>query len=481
MSKSHGCCSRRLTRDEKSSLKRKIQTIGFLFTTVWAGAIILYIILPSIQPKNQNQQSNEGSINQGSNSQATISQDNLFIGTQAIIDPNWESYRIAPYAGHEYSEERYDMLSEFRDGIASTGSNHFKFKLSYNSCKSYKLPSCMDKRVSSLTELSKAPEISATLADPRFRWYHIWTYSYNIPNIMAKEYTQELIDQEFNETYDWAVHILNTYQNTSKVFFVGNWEGDWELMWASGCRQEGKYNFDCIPSRENIDKYIRWARTRQSAIDLAKATVNVEGVDIFYYIEFNLEHHNYWPHPISPYLARPTILNSVVPAVNPDFLSYSSYMSTNKYMNHRRPLFNQTQVDQSFSNILDYAESKLQDKGGNHFEVMGEDSKRIFIGEFGIMRRDDPALFVPTAAHIFRAALEWGCSFILYWEIYDNYSNTEPLVPIGTKSLADPNPLLQFFNKWSEEARQFVNEEKPSSKDLRLWAVQWFASVTETE
>ena len=158
--------------------------------------------------------------------------DNYFIGTQAIVAPGWNSYRVAPYEAHSYGEPGFDMLSEFRESVALTGSNHFKFKLSSNVCKSYQL-NCQDSEISSLRELSEVPEVADTFADPRFRWYHLWMYSYNLPKVLKATHTQQLLKNEFEETYEWAVHMLQTYQGSNKVFFVGNWEGDWELMWST--------------------------------------------------------------------------------------------------------------------------------------------------------------------------------------------------------------------------------------------------------
>jgi hypothetical protein len=299
-----------------------------------------------------------------------------------------------------------------REGVADTGMNHFKFKLAPNTCISYQLP-CDDSEISSLTELSQVPEIAATLSDPNLKWYHIWGYSYNLPKKLNEAFTDEQMDAEYIEVYNWAKHMLQTYSNTGKVFFLGNWEGDWELMGSSGCVSNGVYNFDCAPSDEVVEKYIKMTSTRQAAINDAKADFGTEGVNIFFYIEFNLAESNYKNHPTISGEQRPTMLNSVVPAVNPDFLSFSSYKSTNAYMDHTGQNFDQQAVDESFWSLLDYAESKLSSTSTDMSVVLGDTTRRVFIGEFSPVNSRDPSLFVPSAAQVFRAALQWGCPFVL--------------------------------------------------------------------
>jgi hypothetical protein len=399
---------------------------------------------------------------------------NFFAGSQAIVGPSWDSYRISPYAGHDYSEPGYDMLTELREGVALAGMNQFKFKLSPSSCESYHMQCAGKDQGFTLDKLAKEPEMADTFADPRFKWYHIWMYSFNMPKHLDAnvDYTDELLAAEYQETYDWAVHMLVTYEGTGKTFFVGNWEGDWELMWASGCKTSLGYNFKCVPSNENIDKYIRWSQTRKRAIDDAKAAVDATGVTIFHYIEFNLGDQNFDNHPTDASKPRPTILNSVVPYVNPDYVSYSSYQSTNRYVNHEGKWFDQEATDKIFWDVLDYAESMLS-QTETDFSVMGDLTKRIFVGEFGPGIATESTLARSTAAQVFRASLQWGCPFVLQWQTYDNHS-TVPLVPRGSYDLYTFTPVRKLFMDWNVAARVYVEDKNPSSDQLRLWAVDWF-------
>ncbi len=400
---------------------------------------------------------------------------NFFIGTQAIVAPTWSGYRVSPYAGRAYTESGFDMLTEFREGVAATGMNHFKFKLSPNVCASYKL-SCNDRDISSLTQLPQVTQVAATLRDSRFKWYHIWGYSYSLPNKLSEPFTQTQVNAEYTEIYNWAAHLLQTYRNTGKVFFLGNWEGDWELLGASGCSSGSVYDLSCAPSQAVIDKYIKWTTTRQQAINAAKRDFGTQGVNVFFYIEFNLGDENFADHPSRSGVPRPTILNSVVPSVNPDFVSYSSYKSTNKYMDHTGQWFNQTRVDGNFWAVLNHAQSKLTSTSTDLRMVLGDMTKRVFIGEFSPVNTRDASLFASSAAEVFRAALQWGCPFILHWALYGNDSFATPLIPSSSTGISTFTPLRQLFKDWNDAAKAYVTKNNPTQNQLRVWAIEWFKS-----
>jgi hypothetical protein len=108
---------------------------------------------------------------------------------------------------------------------------------------------------------------------------------------------------------------------------------------------------------------------------------------------------------------------------------------------------------------------------------MGDLTKRVFVGEFGPHISTEPRLARTTTAEVFRASLQWGCPFVLQWETYDNHS-TVPLVPRDNYDLYTFTPIRKLFMDWNLAARVYVEENNPSSDELRLWAVDWF---TETQ
>ena len=57
-----------------------------------------------------------------------------------------------------------------------------------------------------------------------------------------------------------ALSRLDTYRDTGKVFLAGNWEGDWVLLGASGCKPNGQFNLTCDPTPTVIDRMVQWVR-----------------------------------------------------------------------------------------------------------------------------------------------------------------------------------------------------------------------------
>jgi hypothetical protein len=403
----------------------------------------------------------------------TAYNDNYFVGSQSIYGAKWDAYRVLPFAGHEYSETGFDMLTEMRESMASAAMNQFKFKLSNTACDSYRLNCAGQDGDFTLKDLAQETEVADTLGDVRFKWYHIWAYSFNMPKPLKRDMTQDERDAEYEEMYELTTHLLETYEDTGKTFYIGNWEGDWELMWASGCRTASGFDMACHPSADVVARYHTWAQIRQNAIDDAKEDMRAKDVHVFHYIEFNLAQENF-----EDGSTRPSILNSIVPYVNPDYLSYSAYKSTNRYINHEGQWFNQGRVDEFFYEVLNYAESKLSETETD-FSVMGDNSKRVFIGEFGPGLATEPTLARTTAAEVIRASLEWGCPFVLQWELYDNLT-TMPLVLRGTEDMhTDFNPIRQLYLDWGLAAREYVRKNRPTSEGLRLFAVDWFTEIQQ--
>lgn len=193
----------------------------------------------------------------------------LMLGTQAIYGPNWRYYNFT----------QHDALTEQRLGIVQMGSNQLKIRLeAHTTCVGYKLD-CGE--IKSLKQLSQVKPVANAFADPNISWYQFWMYSVANPNPLDRDWTEEMVRAEYNETKEWAVHMLETYSGSGKAFMAGNWEGDWMLMGASGCRgKDGKFNMTCDPTPEVIRRMVQWAQIRQQAIQDARHEVNAANVTV---------------------------------------------------------------------------------------------------------------------------------------------------------------------------------------------------------
>jgi hypothetical protein len=193
----------------------------------------------------------------------------------------------------------------------------------------------------------------------------------------------------YQETYDYTRNLLTKYNHSGKRFYLGHWEGDWSLL----PDYDGKKN----PSSVAIQGMIDWYNLRQKAIDAAKADTPHEEVDVYHYAEVNRVRD-------AMDLGMKRVVNSVLPFVAPDYVSYSAYDI------QKLPLH-------EVHRTLDYVASFLAPKAGI-------EGKRVFIGEFGLQARYtnnyDPIEHEKVNREYIVKFMKWGTPFILYWEMYNN-------------------------------------------------------------
>eukprot|EP00927_Polykrikos_kofoidii_P073177 TRINITY_DN69249_c0_g1_i1.p1 TRINITY_DN69249_c0_g1~~TRINITY_DN69249_c0_g1_i1.p1 ORF type:complete len:503 (-),score=77.58 TRINITY_DN69249_c0_g1_i1:130-1581(-) len=451
---------------------------------------------------------------------------NLVVGTQAIYSAHWRAYNFTAAP---------NVLAEQRQVVVDMGGSQLKLKLSGvrpdTTCASYRIRDRECDQAQSLAALAKVPAVAATLALPSVRFYHIWMYTYaSGANWLQRDWTAASLAAEKAEVKELAAHLLSTYEGTGKVFMCGNWEGDWMLMGASGCRNpDGKgYNKSCDPTPEVTQRMVLWGQARQSAFDEAReeyeasresrrlaaissacGSDQAEGVfacaqcrgqtvaavaaagwsseefaawcvgvapsvvsvgdtraRIAYYIEFNLG-----PQAVS---GRPGVINSVLGAVNPDLVSYSSYSTTNAYQTTTDVAI----ADRALHGVLELAATKLANKGGiagDNIRALGF-VRRVFIGEFGSHQPDqgDQVRFVKNVT---RAAVSWGVPFVLYWELYDNDS-TQPIIPRSGETTQLKTWMSTIWAGASDYVQSWRREHSgaaPSAAQLGAW-IAWQCS-----
>lgn len=383
---------------------------------------------------------------------------NYVLGTQAIYGPNWDAYGFTSD----------DALTENAAGIADMGGNQFKLRLAHNSCAGYRIVDC--EGAVSLKTLSQVPAFHHAFQRPSFRWYQVWLYSFASIQTPIGAWSDEASEREYQEVKEWAVHMLETYSGTGKVFMAGNWEGDWMLMYASGnCKlPSGKWNMTCELRQKAIDNMISWGRSRQRAVEDARKEATYHDVDLFYYIEYN--------HGPQALEGRPGVTNSVIPHVNPDLVSFSSYSSTNAF--NTEPS-NVPAVYDRFAAVMDHVNSIIPPKELPSLEALGF-QHRLFIGEFGAGAKQNMATATRFTSRVCHAALKWGVPLALYWEFYYN-AGAAPTVAIIPPS-GKKTPLWHLFNNYFRQARGYVNAyaqghggSTPSAAEFSAWGARYFA------
>ncbi|HBK83684.1 MAG TPA: hypothetical protein DDZ41_08830 [Flavobacterium sp.] len=366
---------------------------------------------------------------------------NFAIGTQTV--------------GSKYQFTKESMLVETAKEIKNMGSNLLKFSMHprYFS-ENYGLPK--NDKINSLTKLATLEPSMKAVLDMDFKYYHIWTYGFSqyTPEPPGKKddtaqikfingYPKKYEKALYREIYDFATHLLKTYNNTGKVFYLGNWEGDWHLR--------SDYDRTKPANPRTVEGMIKWAKTRQKAIDDAKRDFQHSNVQIYNYIEVNL---------VAKALNEPNavvVTNSVVKATNPDYVSYSSYDATNPYKTEEDIKINLTKC-------LNYIESNLKPKAGL------PPGKRVWIGEYGSpsMGHSDEMQNLRSIWTI-KASLEWGTPFVLYWEMYNNEIKEGTGEQVGYWLITDKGvkqPIWHTHHNFYKESKVFLQKYLDENNQL---------------
>ena len=318
----------------------------------------------------------------------------------------------------------------------------------YGSEENYDLP--RDNNIKSLTDLAKENNMKQVL-NMDFKYYQIWAYEFS-------QYTPEpdgvkidtnqiqfingLSDRDsalcYREMYDLTSYLLKTYSGTGKIFMLGNWEADWHLFWD--------YDRTKPANPKTIAGMTRWFRVRQQAIEDAKRNTPHKDVTLYYYIEVNLSD--------LAVKGKDCVINNILPKVNPDFVSFSSYKTTDY------PL-TEAAMDSTLNADLNYIESKMTPKPGI------TDGKRLFIGEYGWpeigqyadqVAHRTPEEINQRAKWVIKSSLKWGCPFILWWEMYNN-ELTKKGVKTGFWLINDKQqktPLYYTHQNFYKEGKDWV-------------------------
>jgi hypothetical protein len=339
------------------------------------------------------------------------------------------------------------------------GSNMIKLELSHNyAVRDY--IKVKNPNLHSLVEVARdEPGYQQVFAMP-FAYYFMWTYPFSSVNKFAPWHGHmdpALLAKEYTEMYDLTCFFLTKYNETGKTFFLGNWEGDWHLL-SGAPKKKDKWLEDANP--DAVPGMIDWLNNRQKAIDDAKRDTPHHNVQVYLYVEVNLVQKSIKEHKIS-------VAQDVIPHTNVDFISYSSYDSTNPDHN----------LHVALPTALDYMQSKLQPKEGLP-------AKRVFVGEYTCLFRTLGAAGQDSRMRdVIATSLKWGTPFVIYWQLYNNVMT--PTGPEGCWLIDDKNvkqPAFYTYQNFYKDSHKFIadfhqkNGADPSTEEFQKFAVQWFSA-----
>ncbi|MHC4180519.1 MAG: hypothetical protein ACYSWU_23715, partial [Planctomycetota bacterium] len=310
-----------------------------------------------------------------------------------------------------------DFLAEGADQILALGSRVIKLYLTVPGAgnpaeRAYPFNSQWPK-AQTLVELAHTPYFRSVFSKP-FTTYILTTYAAGRrEHYWRRGVTDAQAREEQRQFYELARHLLSAYRGTGKTFVLQHWEGDWAIR--------GSFNPKTDPTPQAIDGMIRWLGARQAGVDRARAELGQDGVRVFHATEVNLVK-------IAIRDGRPTVSNRVLPHTRVDLVSYSAW---------------DTQGDpQEFRAALDYIARQVPDRA-----PFGR--RNVYIGEFGLPENDRPLLEVQrTVRNVLSTALDWGCPYVVYWQLYCNEPRSVPTagsVPTADRRPVDSNDDVRGF------------------------------------
>lgn len=312
---------------------------------------------------------------------------------------------------------------------------------------------------SALDLVTRKPDFGQVFGMP-FQNIMLWLYPFS--DTKSGFFKGDIPESEakaiYREIYDFTAYVMKTYSGSGKSFFIGNWEGDWHMT-----KETYDYNMD--PSPETIKGAIEWFNLRQKAIADAVRDTPHHDVHVYYYIELNHVRK-------SMDGGRPTIVNRVLPHIKTDYVSWSSYDITTE-----AAIKGGAEGRQRVFDALDYIEKHLPES-----DVAG---KRVFIGEYGFNLRQVSSAKEQRdcSANIMQWGLEWGCPFILYWELYCNEIEKETGEHRGFWLIdkdGEKQPAWHLHREFLEKANGYVkrfekkNGRLPEQTEYNKSASSWF-------
>lgn len=300
--------------------------------------------------------------------------------------------------------------------------------------------------IETVADIAREDPTARALLEMPFAYVLMWVYTLGggwwHDGLDAREAAAE-----YREMRELTELLLTKYSGTGKTFYLGHWEGDWHL------RNGYDTSSDDAITDTAVQGMVDWLNLRQRAVDDATRETPHYDVRVYHYTEVNLVR--------IAMEGRRSVTNDVLPHTNVDYVSYSAYDSQHDLLP-----------------ALDHIESKLPPKPS----VPG---RRVFIGEYGLPARDRSAEEQrDLALQVARAALEWGCPFALYWEMYNNEVTPEG-EQRGFWMIDDrgvKQPVYHFHREYYRWAHRFVAEHveaeggPPSDESFRRAALEYLAN-----
>lgn len=295
-----------------------------------------------------------------------------------------------------------DFLNEGADQILALGSRVIKVWF-HNPHRSYSFNSKWPE-MNSLVEAAKSPYFRELFDKPMTTYIMMCFSMGRDAGYWRKGVTEEQKLDEQRQFYELTKHLLTTYKGTCKTFILQHWEGDWLIR--------GSYDGNVDPTPEAISGMIEWLNARQAGVNQAREEVGLDGVWVYHAAEVNRVVG-------SMKEGNPNVVNTVLAHTKLDLVSYSAWDATTEY----------PEDSQVFDKVLDFIAANMPDSPdfGN---------RNVYVGEFGIPENKFPTEQIQKVIpNVVTTALDWGCPYIIYWQLYCNeLENRRELPPVHSNN-----------------------------------------------
>ncbi|MHC4727212.1 MAG: hypothetical protein ACYS17_08255, partial [Planctomycetota bacterium] len=151
------------------------------------------------------------------------------------------------------------------------------------------------------------------------------------------------------------------------------------------------------PTLKAISGMIGWLNARQEGVKEAKKEIGTDGVWVYHAAEVNRVVSTMEE-------GRPNMVDKVLPYTKLDLVSYSAWDATAEY----------SENSQILHEALDFIAENMPDsvEFGN---------RNVYLGEFGMPENKfSPEKIKKVIPGAVETALNWGCPYIVYWQLYCN-------------------------------------------------------------
>lgn len=264
-----------------------------------------------------------------------------------------------------------------------------------------------------LKQLAQHPYWATTFDMP----FSCFGLSVDGPGIRSTDSSAKSDEQEI---YELTKHLLEKYRDRNVTFIIHNWEGDWMMRGGTGdyarwSRKAGdliravdgdRYTV-LVPndSMQRINAMAKWFKARQDGVNRARAEVKRTKAKVYHAIEANKV--------MDSQAGIPGIVNSVLPLVDVDMVSWSCYDGMDE---------NGLKLFKGIEYIKKHIRPTPYMKG----------RKVVFLGEIGIPEQRYEGLMArePVVARwdaYMGVCFALDIPYLMQWELYCNEPKNEEL------------------------------------------------------